>query len=423
MARTGTNHLRRWEYPAESGIMIREIINRHSRRDGGLSYRVTIPARIAGTRQFKQFVSLDKAEKWAVEQDQGAKKYGQKHFLFTPVQRDDAIAALSLLTGTGMTLKQAAAIARQHCHTPAGKLTVKAAVEQMVKEKEAENLRERSTRDLKNRLDVFSITFGERDVSDIGASEVESWLSELKGVSSKSIEGLSVRSKKNYLITVRTFFNWAIGKGFRGADNPTERIAAPKIDWEAPSILTPDEALKLLTAAKSEEEGRLLPSVVLGLFAGIRSSEIMQLDWSAVDLEEKIVTIGADIAKKRRLRVIDLMPNCVAWLRTIPHRQGSVAPGKYTVRWARFVKAAGFPGWGENRSNAMRHSFGSYHFALYSDSAKTSALLGHRADDEVLFDSYRSLVRKKDAESFFGIMPTEPPRDGKAGQPSRGRSA
>ena len=30
-----------------------------------------------------------------------------------------------------------------------------------------------------------------------------------------------------------------------------------------------------------------------------------QLDWRAVDLEEKIVTIGADIAKKRRLRVID----------------------------------------------------------------------------------------------------------------------
>jgi integrase len=131
----------------------------------------------------------------------------------------------------------------------------------------------------------------------------------------------------------------------------------------------------------------------------------MRLDWSAIDLEEGILTVGAQIAKKRRLRVVELMPNCLAWLRTIKERKGPVAPGRYTVRWAEFVKKAGFPDWGENRANAMRHSFGSYHFALYSDAAKTSAMLGHRANDQVLFDSYRSLARKKDAEVYFGIRP------------------
>ncbi len=99
------------------------------------------------------------------------------------------------------------------------------------------------------------------------------------------------------------------------------------------------------------------------------------------------------------------MPNCLAWLKTIPGRKGPVAPGRYTVRWAEFVKKAGFPDWAENRANAMRHSFGSYHFALYSDAAKTSAMLGHRANDQVLFDSYRSLARKKDAEVYFEIRP------------------
>ena len=92
-------------------------------------------------------------------------------------------------------------------------------------------------------------------------------------------------------------------------------------------------------------------------------------------------------------------------LRTIQNRTGRVAPGKYTVRWAEFVKAAGFPDWGENRSNAMRHSFGSYHYAMHSDAAKTAAMLGHKANDQVLFDSYRSLARKKDAEGYFGIVP------------------
>lgn len=405
MAQTGKNKLRRWEYPAGSGIRVREIINRFSGADGGLSYRVTVPARLAGARQFKQFKTIEAAETWAKEQHDGARKDGQKHFSLSPTNREDAIAALSLLEGTGLTLAQAVALAKRHLHSPAGNLTVNDAVKRLLSEKESENLRERSVRDLRNRLDIFAQTFGERPVAEITQSEVEAWLRDLRGISDKSADGLSARSKKNYLITVRTFFNWAISKGHRGAENPATAISTPKIDWEQPSILTVAEAEKLLTSARKEQDGRLLASVVLGLFAGIRSNEIMRLDWSAIDLDEGILTIGPQIAKKRRLRVLELMPNCVAWLKTVKPREGRVAPGKYTVRWAEFVKKAGFPDWGENRSNAMRHSFGSYHYAVYSDAAKTAAMLGHRANDQVLFDSYRSLARKKDGDAYFSIVP------------------
>ena len=60
MAQTGKNKLRRWEFPAGSGIRVREIINRYSGRDCGLSFKVTIPARVAGLRQYKQFGSTPK---------------------------------------------------------------------------------------------------------------------------------------------------------------------------------------------------------------------------------------------------------------------------------------------------------------------------------------------------------------------------
>jgi integrase len=405
MAKTGKNHLRRWEFPAGSGIRVSEIINRQGGADFGRSYRVTIPGRLAGTRQFKQFAGLESAEAWAMEQFAGFRKEGERHFTFTPAHREDAIAGLEILAGTGLTLKAAAVFAKRHHQLPTGNLTVQEVVNKLVAEKQAENLRERSVRDLKNRLNIFAQTFGERLAKEVTQRDVEQWLKELRGVSDKSADGFSARSKKNYLVTVRTFFNYAIEKGYRAAENPAEKISTPKIDWEAPSILTVAETEQLLAAAKTEQEGRLLASVVLGLFAGIRSSEIMRLDWSAIDLAEGILTIGPQIAKKRRLRVLELMPNCIAWLKTIKDRTGRVAPGKYTVRWAEFVKKAGFPDWGENRSNAMRHSFGSYHYALSSDAAKTAAMLGHRANDQVLFDSYRSLARKKDAEAYFGIVP------------------
>ena len=90
MAQTGKNKLRRWEFPAGSGIRVREIINRYAGTDGGLSYRVTVPARVAGVRQFKQFTSVEAAETWAKEQHDGAKKDSQKHFILSPTQREDA---------------------------------------------------------------------------------------------------------------------------------------------------------------------------------------------------------------------------------------------------------------------------------------------------------------------------------------------
>jgi integrase len=407
MARSGKNKLRSWEYPAGSGIRVREIINRSDGADFGLSYRVTIPARVAGERQFKQCASLETAEAWAKEQFEGFRKDGQKHFTLTTSQRDDALAAIDVLAGTGLTLKEAALFAKKHHQMPTGNLKVQEVINQLVTEKEAENLRERSVRDLKNRLNIFGQTFGERLVKEVTRTEIEAWLKDLRGISEKSAEGLSPRSKKNYLVAVRTFFNYAIAKGYRASENPAARISTPKIDWEQPSILSVAEAAQLLKAARKEQEGRLLASVVVGLFAGIRSNEIMRLDWSAIDLDEGILTIGPQIAKKRRLRVLELMPNCIAWLKTIPKREGRVAPGKYTVRWAEFVKKAGFPDWGENRSNAMRHSFGSYHYAMFSDAAKTAAMLGHRDNDQVLFDSYRSLARKKDAEAYFAITPRD----------------
>ena len=53
----------------------------------------------------------------------------------------------------------------------------------------------------------------------------------------------------------------------------------------------------------------------------------------------------------------------------------------------------------------MRHSFGSYHFALHGNSLETSRQLGHRASDQVLFDHYRALATKEQAERYFAIKP------------------
>ena len=51
----------------------------------------------------------------------------------------------------------------------------------------------------------------------------------------------------------------------------------------------------------------------------------------------------------------------------------------------------------------MRHSFVSYRLAATGNAAQTALESGH--DQAILFAHYRELVKPKDAERFFAIMP------------------
>ena len=51
----------------------------------------------------------------------------------------------------------------------------------------------------------------------------------------------------------------------------------------------------------------------------------------------------------------------------------------------------------------MRHSFGSYHYALYGDSIATSRELGHKTGDDILFSHYRALVSQEEAKKYWSL--------------------
>ncbi len=389
--------LNTWEHPKKSAITIREVINRTAGDDYGFSYQVLIPSRLAGKRLRKQFKDKEVAFAGAKEQHEHLLQHGQHHYNLTGYQSKDAFNALEKLEGLDITLLQAAEFAKQHMNPPAGDITVLELTAIMIEEKERQNLRTRSINDIRSRLGIFSRSFGSRLVKEISQTEIEEWLN--------TLTTLSVRSIINYRLCLSSFFNYAVNRGYR-VDNPVVRIPTPKIDWKPPVILKVTQAEDLvLHAAKTDEDMGLLPVVALGLFAGLRSTEISRLDWSAIDLERKLLTIGAQIAKKRQLRVIDLMDNCVAWLQLCHNKKGKVAPANSYISFAKLTKQAGFPHWGENYSNAMRHSFGSYYYALTSDSSKTAAMLGHKSSDQVLFDHYRSLARRSEGEKYFSILP------------------
>jgi integrase len=165
-----------------------------------------------------------------------------------------------------------------------------------------------------------------------------------------------------------------------------------------PGILTPEQAAALLNESV---DGDLLAFHALGLFAGLRVAEITKLDWRNVDLTGGFVEISAATSKTRSRRLVPIQPNLRAWLQPVAKASGPVVGGNLRNRQEEARRRAGISDW---PNNAMRHSFVSYRLAATGNAGQTALESGH--DQAVLFAHYRELVRPKEAERFWKIMPS-----------------
>jgi integrase len=74
-------------------------------------------------------------------------------------------------------------------------------------------------------------------------------------------------------------------------------------------------------------------------------------------------------------------------------------------------------------SNALRHSYASYHLAYHQNAAALALQMGHTSQ-AMIFSNYRELVTKQDAERYWRIRPAQAatnviPIDAKAASSSK----
>jgi integrase len=197
---------------------------------------------------------------------------------------------------------------------------------------------------------------------------------------------------------MHNLFAWCVARGY-AASNPVTQAAKVKVPAGTIGILSVNEARRLLLACHDS----ILPAVAIGLFAGLRASEIGRLDWTEVSLEGGHIAVQATKSKTAARRIVEISDNLREWL--APHRQlsGPVRPsrGSYQQLLTNAVKAAGIERWPRN---ALRHSFASFHLAHHRDAGRTALQLGH-TESRTLFAHYRELVRRGDAEAFWQIVP------------------
>jgi integrase len=230
---------------------------------------------------------------------------------------------------------------------------------------------------------------------DVGQAEARTWAAGLS---------FAPRTVRGHIKILTAFWNWMVARGY-AADNVFRSVPVPVVSESEPGFLTVDEMGRLMKAAR-EHFPDAVAYFALGAFAGLRSSAICRMDWEEhIRFEQRgILITGANAKNKRRQFVDGHEPNLWAWL-----------------EWAREHAPAGFdlePRLWERRReqvaekaevvmphNALRHSFCTYHCALYGDAGKTATLLTHRGNVAILYQHYKGNAGRPEAERYFGIRP------------------
>ena len=345
--------------------------------------------RVSGKRVRRFFPTRRAAEAWLRVTLARVEKEGAAAAVHMPeALRVEATAQAERLAPYGKTLSDAVNFYVEHLAAVARTCTVSALVKELLAAKAQDGASELYVKDLRNRLDRFAETFGERPVATVRAPEIDDWLRALD---------LSPQSRNNYRTVLRTLFEFGVVRSY-ATENPVERTAKAKVIRPAPAIFTPEQFRTLLERSPRD----LVPWLAIGGLAGLRSAEIERLDWAEIDLGRRLIRVEAQKAKTAQRRLVHVSDNLAAWLAPLAQKAGPVADrDRVRVARAQAVRAAKMKSW---PTNALRHSFASYHLAHHKNAASTAAELGHTSP-VMLYRHYREVVLPDAAAAWWQVVP------------------
>jgi integrase len=304
----------------------------------------------------------------------------------------------------GKTVLQAIDFYLAHLHAMEKSVAVADAIKELVAARRAAGRKEEYCWGLNHRLTKFREAFPTATVATITGKQIDDWLAGLT---------CAPATRNTFRRDVCTLMSFCEKRGYCQRNEAMKTERATDID-KPPGILTPVEAAGILYACDDD----LIPYTAISLFAGLRASELEKLDWAEVDIEGGHIEVQAAKSKTQRRRLIPIADNLRAWLKDHVKVGGPIAPINLRRKLDASRRAAGFGMAGaetdaekgagvklrEWPSNTMRHSFASYRLAQCHDAAKVALEMGN--SPAIVFGHYRELVKPKDAERYWNLMPS-----------------
>lgn len=332
------------------------------------------------------------ADAEAMRQRTLLERHGREAIGLSPREMSDFITATKKLAEYGETINDAVRFRVDYLErVRRSGTTVAQLANEVLEAKRKDGLSAKYIGMLRLYLKRFCHDFGERPLAGIGPEELDNWLRSLPG---------SPKTRADYRANIGVLFSYAARR--RMIDfNPIAFTAKPKLIDRPPEIFMVDELRALLEAAQRTEPS-VVPMLAIGAFAGLREAEIKRLEWSEVDLARGHIEVKAAKAKSARRRLVPIQANLALWLRHYSGLVGQVVPDAARGKLDRVRKDAGLARWPKN---GLRHSFASYRLAAIHDAPRVASELGHTTP-QLLYSTYRELVRPEEAERYWKIAPT-----------------
>lgn len=246
------------------------------------------------------------------------------------------------------------------------------------------------------RLSANTVTHYRRDLQELQAWCRDQGIDDWRRLDTRQVRqyaaaahrrGLSGRSIQRRLSALRTFYNYLLREGATGL-NPGLDVQAPRTPRHLPDTLNVDDIDHLLRG-RSDDPLVVRDIAILELFysSGLRLAELVALDLTDVDRDERVVRVTGKGAKTRVVPVgSKAIAALEAWLTVRPAGAGVTA--LFTGRGGRRLgaraiqqrisqraKQRNVPG--RLHPHTLRHSFASHLLESSGDLRAVQELLGH----------------------------------------------
>ena len=143
--------------------------------------------------------------------------------------------------------------------------------------------------------------------------------------------------------------------------------------------------------------------LAVGGLAGLRTQELLRLDWSDLWRVAGNIEVTARASKTRARRLVEIVPALSGWLdpfRTFTKGRIWTA---HEISFQRDFRALCEKAGVTRKPNGLRHAFCSYHLAANANENATALQAGHAP--AMVHQCYKGLATKAEAERWFAVAP------------------
>jgi integrase len=245
----------------------------------------------------------------------------------------------------------------------------------------------------------FATTFPGHAVCDINKALLQKYV--------EQHAELSAKNRNDKRAAVKMFLRWCVEQDYLSSNHrlfeKSGALNAESLDAGEIDFYRPSELRSMVDCTTGEFSG-LLPVIVLSGLGGLRLEEVLRLTWADVWRVPGHIEVSALQAKTRQRRLVQVCPALAQWLALFRDFSGPVWTKSASIFHADFTRlreSLEIPA----RRNGLRHSFITFSFALHGETV-TAAEAG--TSPGMIFQHYRGLATKAEAEKWFAVAPAKP---------------